>query len=229
MAAREVLDEATSPGANIILVEATSNSDINLDAAADWAARSVANGGGGATVVSMSFGTDGGEFSETSADGHFSAASFPGVTFVASAGDNGSVNAQTGTDATNGQAAYPADSPNVVAVGGTSLLLAGNNSAGNYNPYSSESVWNDGLNSSTGLFEATGGGISSFEAQPSYQLGLVIHNGAGTISANGMRAAPDISFLAVRIPGFCARFVRRRAGGGCEVGGTSLSSRPGPV
>ena len=216
---------AIAPGANIILVEATNNSDANLNAAADWAAKSVANGGGGAAVVSMSFATDGGDSGETGEDGNFSAASFPGVTFVASAGDDGSVNAQTGRDATNGQAGYPADSPNVVAVGGTSLTLTGTDSAGNYNPYSSESVWNDGLNSRTGLFEATGGGISSFETQPSYQVGLVIHNGASTISANGMRAAPDVSFLADPNTGVLVLdSFDAGPGGGFEVGGTSLSS-----
>ncbi len=50
---------AIAPFANIILVEANSDSLTNLYAAADWAAKPVAAGGGGARVVSMSFGTDG--------------------------------------------------------------------------------------------------------------------------------------------------------------------------
>ncbi len=180
---------AIAPFANIILVEANSGSTSNLYAAADWAAKSVANSGGGASVVSMSFGIDGGSSNETSADAHFSAATYPHVTFVAAAGDDGSVNS-SGKDATNGQADYPADSSNVVAVGGTSLTIAGNG-----NPiYSSESVWNDGPNGS--FYEATGGGLSKYESAPSYQQGLVIHNGSSVISANGMRAAPDVAFLA---------------------------------
>jgi subtilase family serine protease len=61
-----------------------------------------------ASVVSMSWGS--GEFSaETSSayDGHFQ--NHPGVTFVASSGDAGA------------PPGWPAVSPNVVAVGGTTL------------------------------------------------------------------------------------------------------------
>ena len=65
-----------------------------------------------------------------------------GVTFVASSGDNG---ARFGAE-------WPASSPNVLSVGGTSLRL---NSSGNY---SSETGWS-----------GSGGGYSQVESEPSYQ------------------------------------------------------------
>jgi subtilase family serine protease len=215
---------AIAPEANIILVEASSTSDSDLNTGVDWAAKSVADGGGGASVISMSYGSAGGESDETSEDAAFSAATYPGVTFLASAGDDGSVNGKSGKDATNGQADYPADSPNVIAVGGTSLTITGSDSSGNYFPYKSESVWNDGFDSSTGFYEATGGGLSGYESQPSYQQGLTIHNGSSTISAGGMRAAPDVAFLADPDTGVFVIDSFDDPGGSYEVGGTSLSS-----
>ncbi len=191
---------AMAPGAKIILVECKSASDTNLFAGAQWAATPVASGGGGASVVSMSFGAPG-DAGETSTDGVFSPATFPGVTFVASAGDSGSV---------NNQALYPADSPNVVAVGGTSLQTdAGGN-------YLSESVWNDGPDS------ATGGGTSAFESQPVYQKNAV--------PAQTHRTAPDIAFDADPSTGVAVwdTFTAKASVGSTanilQYGGTSVSA-----
>ena len=98
---------AIAPQAKIILVEAASSSFTSLLSAVDVAVKN------GASVVSMSFG--GTEFStEVNSDMHFS---HNGVTFLASSGDSG-----------NG-VEYPAASPLVVAVGGTTLNLDAN---GNY-------------------------------------------------------------------------------------------------
>ena len=92
---------AMAPGANILLVEASSASDTDLLAAVGYAAAH-------ANVVSMSWG--GSEFSgETADDSDFSHA---GVAFVASSGDDGA------------PTSWPAASPNVLAVGGTALTLA---------------------------------------------------------------------------------------------------------
>ena len=211
---------AVAPAAKIILVECDSSSDADLNAGVEWAATPVALGGGGATVVSMSFGSAGGESNELAQDANFSPTTFPGVTFLASSDDQGS----NGTP--NAQAAYPADSPNVVAVGGTALNL---NTTTN-GSYISESVWNDGYDSSNGYYDATGGGISNYESQPTYQQGLVIHNGASTISAMGMRAAPDVAFLADPQTGVSVydSYDGPANGGNSSnwivVGGTSLSS-----
>jgi subtilase family serine protease len=108
---------ALAPKANIVLVEANSNSYTDLFAAVNYAKSRA-----GVSVISMSWG--GGEFSsETSYDSTFTTPSgHQGVTFVASTGDSGS------------PSGYPALSPRVVAVGGTRLFI---NSSG----YVSENGW----------------------------------------------------------------------------------------
>jgi len=145
-----------APNATILLVVAKSSSLNNLLGAVDYA---VAHG---ASVVSMSWGA-GESAGITASDSHFAAS---GVTFVASAGDNGE-----GVE-------WPAASPNVVSVGGTSLHL---DSSGNY---SSESAWS-----------GSGGGISLYEAKPSYQTGWQTPNNTqgGWSSTRGV---PDVSYLA---------------------------------
>ena len=171
-----------APQANIILFEANSNSYGDLltavGTAADYA---------GVSVVSMSWG--GGEFSgETSTDPYFVTPSgHQGVTFLAATGDDGT------------PAGYPAFSPNVVAVGGTSLDI---NSSGNY---LGESAWSDG-----------GGGISVEEAQPSYQVGKV----NGTSSTH--RTVPDVSMDAD--PNTGVYVLDSFDGGYLQVGGTSLAT-----
>lgn len=107
---------AVAPQANIVLVEAASNSNSNLYAAVDWATNQ------GAHVVSMSWG-GGDSTGESSLDYHFN---HSGVSYVASAGDSGGV------------VEYPSASPYVLSVGGTALTLDANNN------YVSESAWSSG-------------------------------------------------------------------------------------
>ena len=116
---------------NILLIEATSASDNDLITAADGRAYLM-----GANVVSNSWGgsEDSSETSEDSAFNH------PGVPYVFSTGDDG-----YGVQ-------YPAASPNVTAVGGTSLLV---NTDYTYN---SETAWS-----------GAGSGCSSYEPKPSFQ------------------------------------------------------------
>ncbi|MGO9151709.1 S53 family peptidase, partial [Mycobacterium sp.] len=104
---------AMAPGANILLVEASSTYDSDLLAAVSYAASH-------ANVVSMSWG--GGEFSGETA-GYDSYFDHAGVAFVASSGDSGA------------PAEWPAASPNVLSVGGTALTL------GPGNAWSSEVGW----------------------------------------------------------------------------------------
>ena len=87
---------------------------------------------------------------EAAYDKHFEV---PGVTFVASTGDYGAADPE-----------YPAFSPNVVAVGGTSLTLNANGS------YNSETAWDSDANS-PGTSIGSGGGISLYEPEPAYQTG----------------------------------------------------------
>jgi hypothetical protein len=152
---------AAAPGARIVLVEANSNSNADLFAAVGYAAAQP-----GVSVVSLSWG--GSEFaSETSTDGTFTTpAGHTGVTFVASAGDTGA------------PGLYPAMSPNVLAVGGTTLSLGAGNT------WAAESAWSGG-----------GGGVSAYEAQPWFQQGVATQGG-------GRRTSPDVAFDSDPATGF---------------------------
>jgi hypothetical protein len=112
---------AIAPGATILLVEANSNSYVDLLRAVDYARTYP-----GVDAVSMSWG--GSEFAgETSFDSHFTTpAGHSGVTFFASAGDSGA------------PALAPSVSSHVVAVGGTSLAV---DTVGDW---SDESAWSGG-------------------------------------------------------------------------------------
>ena len=149
---------AMAPAASIILVEANTVNDLVLAAG---------TAGKLASVVSMSWG--GFEYSgELSLDSTFQQ---PGVTFLASTGDEGA------------PPEYPASSPHVVAVGGTSLYNL--DSKGDYpgtgtNGEVGWSLGSDSYNPSA----ASGGGISQFETEPSYQE---------SVQSTGFRTIPDIS------------------------------------
>ena len=105
---------AIAPGAQILLVEASSNSFANLLAAEDYAKTH-------ADYVSNSWGAS--EFSsESSYDSHFVQS---GVGFFVSSGDAGL------------PAEYPSASPNVISVGGTTLHFSGGN-------FTSETGWSGG-------------------------------------------------------------------------------------
>jgi len=95
---------------------------------------------------------------------------------------------------------WPAVSANVVGVGGTTLNASGSSST--------ETAWN-----------GSGGGISSFVNEPSYQSSLV-HN------SNGMRAVPDVSFDADPQSGVAVydSYGYNGQKGWFVVGGTSLGS-----
>ena len=175
---------AAAPGANLVLIEANSDSTTDLLSTAVNTARNLA----GVSVISMSFGVS--EYSgETSLDSLFTTPSgHSGVTFVASTGDNGS------------PGVYPAFSPNVVAAGGTSLYLSGNN-------YSSETDWT-----------SSGSGQSSYESKPSYQ---------SSVQTSNFRQIPDVVFDANPNTGVAVydSYNGNVTGGPWfQFGGTSLAS-----
>ena len=112
---------AIAPGANILVVEAKSDSLANFAQAIDFARNAP-----GVTVISVSAAGD--EFkTEGLVDSLFTTPpGHPGVTFVFASGDDG------------GTAEYPSSSPNVLSVGGTSLNLT-------YPAqWRGETVWSDG-------------------------------------------------------------------------------------
>jgi subtilase family serine protease len=178
---------AVAPGANILVVEANSQNMQDLLTAVNTARNT-----SGVVAVSMSWG-----FSETpnetSYDTYFTTPSgHQGITFIASSGDNGSL----------AGASYPAASPNVLSVGGTTLLLSSSGA------YQSESAWID-----------SGGGYSKYEPEPSYQA---------KVQSTGYKATPDVAFdgdpntgvqIYVTLP---TRYGSQ--GSWITVGGTSLGS-----
>ncbi len=177
---------ALAPGANILLVEANTNSIPDLMAAVNYA-RNVSN----VSVVSMSWGSNGGEFStKTSYDSNLTTPSgHNGVTFVASTGDTGS----------SGAPVYPSVAPTVLAVGGTQLA---DDSTGNYQ---SETAWS-----------GSGGGMSTYEAQPSYQKEVVTQTST-------QRAVPDVSYNASTSSSY-AVYDSSGYGGWITVYGTSAGA-----
>jgi subtilase family serine protease len=147
---------SNAPFAQIVLVEAKSNSFADLLQAVDVATayvnahstiavKDTNNNTFGAGQVSMSWG--GSEFSgEGANDLYFQ---HTGVVYFASSGDTG------------GKTIYPSTSPFAVAAGGTSVRRSGG-SVG-------ETGWS-----------GSGGGPSAYEALPSYQTGIVSGAKRGT-------------------------------------------------
>jgi hypothetical protein len=171
---------AIAPAAKILLVEANDNQFTNLLAGVSYAANQP-----GVVAVSMSW--DGGEFdAESSVDSYFLTPSgHGGVTFLAASGDTGA------------PPMYPATSPNVIAVGGTTLNLDGQGD------YLSESGWS-----------GSGGGISAFEPQPAYQ---------GSLISQSFRTNPDVAYDADPYTGFPVydSYNNGTAAPWSQIGGTS--------
>ncbi|ERE04199.1 S53 family peptidase [Pseudogulbenkiania ferrooxidans] len=129
-----------------------------------------------------------------SVDQMLQAAVAHGQTFSVSSGDSGSYECGGNT----AYQSYPAVSPYVVAVGGTTLTTSGTTT------YGSEKTWSGG-----------GGGPSATEAAPSWQTA------AGVLTASKTkRGVPDIAFDADPNSGELVLV----AGGTYQVGGTSLAA-----
>jgi hypothetical protein len=174
---------AICPMCNIVLVEATNDSGTGLYVAENTAASM-------AGYISNSWGG-----SESSSDTSLDSSNFnhPGDVITASAGDSGY------------GVSYPAASPNVVSVGGTTLSTASNSRGW------TESVWNSGGG------EATGSGCSVYEPQPSWQAALGLAGCAKRID-NDVAADADPN------TGVAVYDTSNGNGGWNEVGGTSASS-----
>jgi kumamolisin len=138
----------------------------------------------------------------TAMDQAFQAAATMGITVCAAAGDNGS---SDGVNDGNDHVDFPSSSPFVLACGGTSLKASGSS-------ISSEVVWNDGANAG-----ASGGGISSFFALPSWQKGVSAVNNQGQSIPLSKRGVPDVSGDADPNTGYVVRI----DGTSTVLGGTS--------
>jgi hypothetical protein len=181
---------AMAPHATIYVVEAPSDSPTDLFAAVAVASQCVAANGVG--EVSMSWGffeaSD-----ETAFDGLFTQ---KGVVYFAATGDSPG-------------ALYPSASPNVVAVGGTSLVRNPLPWRGNLGDFQGEVVWN------WGPTEGTGGGPSLYEPRPFYQY--LITNIVGS-----SRGTPDVAAVADPFTGVWIYDTNLM--GWLVVGGTSVST-----
>jgi subtilase family serine protease len=144
---------AIAPGAIILVVEAHSQSRQSLIAAVNAARHTP-----GTVAISMSWG-----FNETATEAMYNSVfttppGHRGITFFAASGDSGQP----------GGAEWPAVSPTVVSVGGTTLNLS---FSGNYQ---SETAWVD-----------SSGGLSRFEREPGFQR---------LVQGTGKRGTPDVAF-----------------------------------
>jgi hypothetical protein len=189
---------AIAPAASILLVEANSAQDSDLMAAVDYARHAA-----GVSVISMSWG--GSEYfsfrgdessTQLAFDQTFTTpAAHPGVTFIASAGDSGF----------NNGVQWPASSPNVIAVGGTSLQTQ--DAAGTY---LGEGPWR-------GVRSGTSGGFSQVEPEPAYQQAA---------QQSGARSTPDVGYNGDPNTGFAVydSVAFNGSSGWDVVGGTSAGA-----
>jgi hypothetical protein len=184
---------AIAPRANIVLVEANSTSNDDMMAAVQTASRQ-------ASVVSMSWG--GNEFNNEAQYDSQAYFANPWVTFVAATGDDGGASG----------AEWPAASPFVVSVGGTSLYL---NHTG---AYGSETAWNASYSWAGGA-SGGAGGVSVLEPEPGFQTAALgpIYRG---------RATPDVSAVADPNTGLAVYDSVAGAGptGWIQLGGTSAAT-----
>lgn len=170
---------AIAPSAKILLVETKSASDADLLAGINYATSH------GAQAVSLSWGGDE-ESNEASYDSYFN---HSGVVYLAASGDDGYA------------ASWPAASPYVLAVGGTTLKLT---SAG---AYYRETGWS-----------GSGGGTSSYENEPTWQENYGLSDGG--------RDIPDVAFDADPSSGVAvySSVSYEGSSGWWNVGGTSFST-----
>jgi subtilase family serine protease len=179
-----------APGANIVLVEVPVDADNtqqlnDLVAGVQYAAKA-------SNVVSMSWGLS--EFkNESSLDKIFQTAG-NNVTFVAASGDSSAFFGPI----------WPATSPYVLAVGGTSLQTT---TSGGQTTYTGESGW-----------FGSGGGFAAFEGEPNFQANNP------SIGVTDSRLTPDVAFDANPSTGVAVYDSFKQASPWLQVGGTSLGS-----
>ena len=168
---------AIAPGANIVVYFAP-NTDAGFLDAISTAIHDTTHK---PSVVSISWGGPESTWTTQSLnayDAAFQSAVLMGVTVCVASGDSGS---SDGVSDGSDHVDFPASSPHVLACGGTSLKASAS-------AISSETVWNDGAGGG-----ATGGGVSSFFAVPTWQSGLKVTRSNGSASALTKRGVPDVA------------------------------------
>lgn len=127
-----------------------------------------------------------------------------GQTFVVASGDSGSYSCGGSKNAQS----YPASSPYVIAVGGTTVNTSTTGA------WTSETVWACSSASTCASSGGTGGGASLIEAAPSWQLN------AKVLGSSTRRGVPDLAFVGDPTSGA----ITLVNGSKKQYGGTSLAA-----
>jgi subtilase family serine protease len=184
---------AMAPGANIVLLESPVAETEGTQGMPEFLQlEQYALDHNLGKIISQSWGATENTLMDTSGEkivdqfnSFYAKAALHGITVFASSGDSGVAN----IDVNNNfypfpTVIFPASSPWVTAVGGTSLT------ASVTGQYQSEVVWNSGQPSGG----ATGGGLSQMFPEPRYQTQWL--PSATQTQLNGARGIPDISYNA---------------------------------
>ncbi len=185
-----------APGASLYFIYSGSSTNADVITALEYA---ITNNT--AQILSLSYG--GCEVSYAAAsvniEPFFRQAGAQGQTIVVASGDSGAAGCDTsGGAAQDGlQVSYPASSPSVTAVGGTTLNdtsgntywnTSNNSQLGSALGYIPETAWNDtSVTTTATTLLSTGGGKSSLFSKPNWQTGI-------GVPADNARDIPDISF-----------------------------------
>lgn len=207
-----------APGANVVFVYTGDNTSYGVYDSANYAVDNMIG-----NIISLSYSSCETELSPanlSTLEGIFSQAAAQGQTVMAASGDQGSTSCYGDTNLTAALqgavvANYPASSAYVTGVGGTEApaadIAGGSNFSTYWNSSSSditnsllkwipEVVWNDdafnvnnGCPTTQNCLSASGGGVSSLVAQPSWQKAYFTATGEANPSSS-WRLVPDISF-----------------------------------
>jgi subtilase family serine protease len=157
---------AIAPSATILLVTAKSSAIGDMVAAVQYAATQP-----GVVAISMSWGINEGLAATAANDNILKAIQAQGIALIASSGD-------TGDNGSNNE--WPAVSPYVTSVGGTSIKTVGYSLP----TVATEVAWSLG-----------GGGVSTMEAMPAFQSSFISAS-EKALDPNAKRLVPDVSYNA---------------------------------
>jgi kumamolisin len=190
---------AVAPGVNVAVYFAPNTDQGFIDAVTT----AVHDSTNKPSVLSISWGGPESSWTEqavTTLDQACQDAAAVGVTITVASGDNGSTDGVSGG---GNNVDFPASSPYVLGCGGTKLVASGTT-------VTSEVVWNE-LSANEG---ATGGGVSTLFALPSWQANS---NVPAAPTSTGGRGVPDVAGDADPTTGYTIRV----DGQTTTVGGTS--------
>lgn len=190
---------AVAPGANVVVYFAPNTDQGFIDAIAT----AVHDSTNKPNVISISWGGPESTWTQqavTALDQACQAAAAVGVTVTVASGDDGSTDGVTGG---SNNVDFPASSPHVLACGGTKLVATGTT-------ITSETAWNE-LSANEG---ATGGGVSTLFALPTWQAGSKVPS---PTTSSGGRGVPDVAGDADPVTGYTVRVDGQTS----TIGGTS--------